>query len=855
MLIQLVIGIAAVIIGGISLISVSNNSNEKEETPGSFSDGSMLITVAFATVIVVIVSIVGKLICDNRVVKEKLSSAKQDKKRKQKNKLKHKQVSDLKKERASYIVREIRRIEPEIYSIAQKQEELRTGKDSIKENQEVVSDDLSVVSERWMDVKKKRKKKNQHLRQNKVNSSTDNIVFQSIPTEPFSQDFEESIHSVIGIKENVVEQCKESKNGKDLKRSMFKAGEKLKVDDTFSNVSNVEKISASSIIEPSSEETNTFFITSKGSSVSIISRDAFEKINELEGKYLRQSIKPETTFTPHMSYAQKVSNSIEQSLKKNNICFVGSEDSSIKNILSRDVIETTNKVEDKCLKQSVKSEATFTPHMSYAQKVSNSIEQSSKRNNICFVGSEDSSVRNILSRDVIETTNKVEDKYLIQGAKPKASSVRCMSYAEKISGSASPVSEKRNVSFTGDEENTTADVTLKNVVGKGEVKNESLKPIELQVTDNAFDMTSSNQEPYNANTPVQSKYVNSGLCVQDLYCGYGIDDELYKAIRTNRSGNLGKFRRIHSNYCIELTCLVFEIKNDELVVRNKVMGFLLKYTKNIEILVFVLKISLLVNLTTIYGGKKFTNHMRYCATYFYDQSLLDCIIMDIIKYGYKRRKYTEMFDFYCEGLDNISAYEPHSGEFFQKVFDICYDFALVKECEEYEQLVDFIEWSCMIYCGHMVNALCKMFLCSIEAEERIGRNLVREKLKASAFCQLCHNLRKATIHMYHSFSEHIPRDVAGIITVPLLIWRRCGEGIHDIVKNCVIEEGDVNFGVFVNHMILPIKRVILNPKTRIHYMENIKMYDSALKAGELSMLSLEETINPKGKSEETSRFL
>ena len=427
----------------------------------------------------------------------------------------------------------------------------------------------------------------------------------------------------------------------------------------------------------------------------------------------------------------------------------------------------------------------------------------------CIDDKEKFAVNTAPEKRVVESEDSLESKCLQQGAKPKSGtiSVTHLSRTQKIlTSNIVPGSERSNIFSVRNKESFTTSIESRSLL-------------------------------------VQSRSMSSGLCLQNLNYGYGLDDNQYKAVREKIklcNNTLKELKKLHSVYCIRLINLIFGIENEKVIVFDEIKKFLSRYTRNTELLIFVLKVSLIINLSSIYGGKKWINHIRYCVTHFYDQSLLDNIILDLIK-CIKSEGHVcyavRIFSTHCGGLCNRSTYEPYSGKFYQEILNICYDFALVNECGEYKELVNFIEWSCMIYCGHMVGMLCNMLIHDSGVEKMEDRNLIKNRMKASVFCELCYNLKNAAVHTYYSYEKGNPRNVAGLIDIPLVIWRRCSIEIHETVKNYVNEEGELSFGVFIENMIIPAKRMILKDFTKYYYMENIRMYESKLKtAGSMLLL-------------------
>ncbi|WDM85344.1 hypothetical protein K6025_00360 [Ehrlichia sp. JZT12] len=179
----------------------------------------------------------------------------------------------------------------------------------------------------------------------------------------------------------------------------------------------------------------------------------------------------------------------------------------------------------------------------------------------------------------------------------------------------------------------------------------------------------------------QSRSVSSGLRFNESV-QYGVSP-LYKEMAVKYCSKLQQFRKLHFTYCVKLINKTFKISNGKLVVSESAKSLFEKLTPHTESLFFILKVFFLVNISTLCGGRNMIDHVRYCSTYFYNQLLLDSLISEvIINASQGRGKLKEVFEDYCKRLYNTDGYEPYSGEFFQKVFNICHSLSSVKLSKE-----------------------------------------------------------------------------------------------------------------------------------------------------------------------------
>ena len=341
------------------------------------------------------------------------------------------------------------------------------------------------------------------------------------------------------------------------------------------------------------------------------------------------------------------------------------------------------------------------------------------------------------------------------------------------------------------------------------------------------------------------KLVQSGESMRCDNIRYSDNTILYKKVAMEFCSKLHKLRQLHSTYCMKLIHQIFKVEDGNLVVSDDVKNFFSQHTKNTKVLFFVIKVSLIVSIGTLYGGKEIADYMRYCAGYFYDQSLLDRLILNLIKFSSEKLYVTSkniniIFDCYCRYICSVPYSEPYSGRFFQEVFDICSNLTLVEKCGEYEELMDFAILSCIIHCGNMVSMLCKMLIDDPAVANSKG-NLIIDRMKAFIFCQECYDVKKAVVHIYHPMKGEMPHSIGDVMNLPLVVWRTCTKNVDNIVKTA-FEEGNLSFGIFVKEMTYRARKLILNPSTRGFYKNDIEQYSYKLKTAS-SVLFCDEIID------------
>ncbi|WDM85328.1 DUF3514 domain-containing protein [Ehrlichia sp. JZT12] len=598
---------------------------------------------------------------------------------------------------------------------------------------------------------------------------------------------------------------KKERRGGGIKKVLLKTGKKSKnTDSATSYVSDSQEVEVE-LADIGQSSDNISFMANKEISIENITSDIVVRVkDDLGNQFSKLGAKLKTDASPvrRTSYAQKVLeglHNIELKSKQNH-------PSDIVPITSSNAIKVTNTLKSEYLKQSTKpkTDANPVPRTTYAQKVLeglSNIELKSKQNH-------SSDIVPITSSNAIKVTNTLKSEYLKQSVKPKTdtNSIPRTNYARKVSARLHNMElgsskEENSIFVEGDE--------------------------------------ASIYDPL-----IQYESVSSGLHFQNSYCKYEMpDNDKYRMLAVNFCHKLEKFRQLHLIYCIQLINLVFKIENDQLVISDTVKNLFVKLTSHAEILFFILKVFFLINISALFGGKKVINNIRYCSTYFYNQSLLDLLILKVIMGISKGDSFVfhikEMFELHYEHLNSISSHEPYSGEFFQKVFDICRDLASVKlSGKEDQKLIDFAMLACMVYCGHMVSMLYRM-LYSLSASGG-KENPLLCRLNAQRFCLKCHNLRTAIVHMYHPADEkEFPKNVGNVIDVPLNIWRRCSKEIDYVVRESVSQD-KMSFSIFVNDMISPAKDLILLPNTRHFYASDIKMYNEKIKMV-TSLLPLPQT--------------
>ena len=300
---------------------------------------------------------------------------------------------------------------------------------------------------------------------------------------------------------------------------------------------------------------------------------------------------------------------------------------------------------------------------------------------------------------------------------------------------------------------------------------------------------------------------------------------LYKPVVVDFCKKLREFRRLHLSYCFKLGHQIFKIRDNELVVNPSVNALFAKFTAHTEVLYFIFKVFLLMNFSSMCGGRIAIDNIRYCSRHFYNQSLVDLLLSKIMmttSHGRGGKIKGILEDDYSHLL-NLRSYSPHSKEFFQMIFNICHDLALVEQCESEleKELIDFGILTCLVYCGHMVANLFKTL--SDRYNEETGGTLHR-CLSARNFCRMCHDLRGMMVHMYHPDKGEVPLSVGDVIEVPPPLWKNCSKRINCAVRDS-FKQGKLTFGVFVNDIVSHVRKMILLPETRSYYQNDINLYD------------------------------
>ncbi|WDM85329.1 hypothetical protein K6025_00285 [Ehrlichia sp. JZT12] len=158
MLIQSFVGIAIAIASGIGLTSFLNNSNEKEEASSLFVCKSILIGMTFASLIIMVIKLVARLYDDEAVEEISSAAVKQSKKKKLENKLKRKGVLESRREEVFYIPRKEEPVKLEEYLADEREDKLNITNNSNEDTHQVVTQDISIADERWVNVEKKERR-------------------------------------------------------------------------------------------------------------------------------------------------------------------------------------------------------------------------------------------------------------------------------------------------------------------------------------------------------------------------------------------------------------------------------------------------------------------------------------------------------------------------------------------------------------------------------------------------------------------------------------------------------------------------------------------------------------------------
>ena len=885
MLIPLVSSITIAIISSIGLFSFFSNSKEKSSLPVD-----NLITVVFAAVFGILISFATKLVYGAKEVKNELPTSKKGKKNKSKSKLSNSKVLAL-KGRGVPINNEVEALEPS--TICEEEKELKENqrdeanilnrKDSSL-SEKHIDQEVSVTDEEWIDVIKKGKKKGEstisafaNINKNIVKKNKEKIKEEGgggssnlktsknakACTNSTSRSTERRKISSVEIEKNdviytVSRNAVEEKI--DLNNQHIKENTKSKIS-TTSYISYAQKV-AGVLPASSAENKNASAVGNKESAISgVVSKNKAEEEVSLDSQHVKEGAKPKINPTSYVSYAQKVSGKLPASSTENkNASAVGNKGSAISSVVSKNKAEEEISLDSQHIKEGAKPKINPTSYISYAQKVSGVLPASSVENkDASAVENKESTISSIVSKNKAEEEVDLDSQYIKEGAKPKTNAISYVSYAQKVSGKlpASSV-ENKDASAVGNKESTISSVVSKNkpeeeVDLDSQYIKEGAKPktnatscvsyaqkVSKGVVSSSVDsnLGFGNNE---YNPLVESESTGSGLHFEYLKGIHRISSDLqYRKQTIVFCSKLRKLRKLHFDYCVQLVNQAFKIVDDQLVISNDFKEFLSKCTLDKGLLIFVLKVFLLVNLSTLCGGKDIIHNLRYSAKHFRDQSLLNRVMVDVVKVIQDEDcliKVVRVFDYHSSNLSEVLDYEPYSGKFFEKIFDLCTNLALIEGCEKYDELIDFAVFSCMMYCGTMVGTICKTLI--YDRKISVVKDLVHDNLKAAHFCKKCRNLKNAMVHIYHPNGlkkETVPRNIGGIINVPLNFLQMCSKEIDDTVKNA-FRKGEMSFGIFVKDIILPIKGVMLIPNTRRFYRETIEIYNSEIKTAK-SLLTL-----------------
>ena len=615
------------------------------------------------------------------------------------------------------------------------------------------------------------------------------------------------------------------------------------------------------------ENSDLSFVGSEESSkTNIVSENELEQEVGLMDQYLRESMESmRHALSPSYNYQQEVvTGLVGLNLENSDLSFIGGEESFETNIVSENELEQEVDLMDQYLREGMESvKHSLSLSCNYQQEVVTGLVGLNLENSdLSFVGDEESFETNIVSGSELEHEQGVDsmDQYLKENMESTMTNVAptsCVSYEQGVlTGLVGFSLENSNLSSVGSEGNSKASAALKDELEEGvDLDDQYLRENIVSVTNSAssnVDYTQkvltkirssekehmSSVENEESSRPVSIvsdshvasvKYrsaVSSGLTFQ-VGVKYN-ESELYKKVSIDFCNKLKAFKKLHSSYCINLARRTFIAKDDKLIIPKNIRNLFSKLTPHTEILFFVLKVFLLINFSAICGGRNLIDNIRYGSKHFYDQSLLNLLLSRIIVTTSEKRgsKIKEIFLTNCSHLRKVNYYDPHSSEFFQIVFDICSNLASVELYNERKkELVDFAMLACMVYCGHMVGNL--YMALNYEKEESEKFHIY---LNARGFCKRCHNLKNVMVHMYHPVDENVSvSNVGGVIDVPQIVWRNCSRKIHETVKKSIAQQNNITFGMFVENMIRPIKRLVLLPETRHYYKSDIKMYADQIK--------------------------
>ncbi|WDM85321.1 DUF3514 domain-containing protein [Ehrlichia sp. JZT12] len=313
----------------------------------------------------------------------------------------------------------------------------------------------------------------------------------------------------------------------------------------------------------------------------------------------------------------------------------------------------------------------------------------------------------------------------------------------------------------------------------------------------------------------------------------------YKNYVVNFKHRINCFRKMHLKYLANLMQYVFYVDGKKLLVNPQVKRNILCSTQSFPLCLFIIKVSLLTHLLSLFNFSTAMNVFRYYAKYFYDQSLIDSILCNLLCvfqiYGHNDDVMEQMrcvFLGYCLDLCYESSYEKYQGRFYFDVYNVCCDFLMTKDSqnERFNVLANFIKLSCAQQLGIMYHMIVKYT--SFDDSLRV-LSYQRTMFSAPNFViQLLLNFRVALAHLYH------PDETKGIyvvygLRIPYLIIQSCNRNIgEEILAN--MENGTMDFNVFVENMTCCFKSVLLNIENLVG--EDTQLYNAVINQMNLQVI-------------------
>ncbi|RZB12409.1 DUF3514 domain-containing protein [Ehrlichia minasensis] len=303
--------------------------------------------------------------------------------------------------------------------------------------------------------------------------------------------------------------------------------------------------------------------------------------------------------------------------------------------------------------------------------------------------------------------------------------------------------------------------------------------------------------------------------------------------------NIKCFARMHIDYIADFMFGVFDVKGDKIALKPRILNALLKISGNSNLLIFMVKSSLARHLLLRTGFLALLAYFKYCASHYYDPKHLDELLVSVMHLGIYNLKTVSpplkevLFCFHDKFKENY-VFGIYNSSFYDEVLSMFYDFASADIRDpELRMLSNLLKISCAVQLGNMYRLIIQSGDMAMRKNEEITKcKMYKRKsvgysiFHARVFSNVCCKARMVDSHLYGTKENRIC-TVRGF-SFPGRIINTCSN-IFSVVEEHVTK-GTMNFEVFANNAADYLTRSLLMKETIHLVRKDIVLYKNVVES-------------------------